>query len=562
MLEHLSGSAPSGFLSDGVEQIARLLHDHSRAVLTMRRAFQEDRFGLVLGAGVSRAFAFSVPDWRGLLARIAADSRVAGHDVDSPDSTPTARADILYQHFLAKQIPRLREQYGIGPGSSRLDHVTVERAARAEWRQMIRNVLYEHAVTPDKLFESHPFLGEYLEIVLRSPLTITYNFDNYLEQMLAAGVRRRSSLRGRGFETVFEGYAPVRSRNGVIYHPNGYLPQSILETSSERLVFSEEEFGDQLMDSVAGRYSSLGYHLSKNISLFMGLSLADENLRYFLRRNAVHNPGHHHYFVEYLRREDEIPTERRNALFNYRFNTYNIITLFLTNEGLASLGQLIKADRPDFLEIAERLSVRTKHVYYLTGVPGIGKTTALHHLASLGVYDEWMGDPNPLLAKPHSELLDSEREQLDQWVALEMRKKNEALTNEPEGVLVVERAPLDPLSFEEYERIPAKARRLAGYVTPTQGEKLQEGDVILMWGDPNVVSSRIAGRQTIAQRADYLRDLQTRLKERIYAIPDVHSLHSTEWSINELAKRVAEVIHLERSSPLDLQSQLQILQQS
>src|SRR6266516_4783666 len=133
------------------------------------------------------------------------------------------------------------------------------------------------------LVTDHPFLATFLPVVLRSPLTVTYNFDNYLEMMLAASTTRPPSSLGRGFETVFDGYAPVRSKRGVIYHPNGYLPKSVLERASDRLVLSEEEFGDQLMDSIAGQYSSLAYHLSKNISLFIGLSLSDENLRYFLR---------------------------------------------------------------------------------------------------------------------------------------------------------------------------------------------------------------------------------------------------------------------------------------
>ena len=539
-----------------------VLVEHTRAVLTMRRAYREERFGLVLGAGVSRGFTFHVPDWKALLSLIASHAKVGGIGVDKPESGMITRADVLYQHFTARRLAALRAEYQVTDESARSEQDKVERMARAEWREIIREILYKSSPVPERLHTQHPYLGEFLEIVLNSPLTVTYNFDSYLESMLSATPGSRGlNPRGRGFETVFEGLAPVRSRKGVIYHPNGYLPQNVLEKASERLVFSAEEFGDQLMDSIAGRYSSLSYHLSKNISLFLGLSLVDENLRYFLRRNAVNHPGHHHYYVEYQRSENDIPQDRRTALFGHRFTTYNLITLFLTDSQIAALGYLIKLRTPEFLELTRRAAVPNKYIYYLTGVPGIGKTTALRQLASVGVYDEWMSDPNPLLARPHNELEEHERETLDSWVADEFRRKNHELVVEEEGVMVVERAPLDPISFERSDRIADKARRFAKRVIPGRGERLAAGDVVLLWGDPEIVSSRIAGRQTTPQRPDYIGELQASLRDRIYGREELHPLRSTEWRINELAKRVAEVIHLKESRPMDLHDQLSRLQE-
>jgi SIR2-like domain len=111
---------------------------------------------------------------------------------------------------------------------------------------LIREILYADAPEPHTLKDKHPYLRSFLNIVLKSPLTVTYNFDGYLEMMLAAS-ETTVDERGRPYEVVFDGSKPFRSSTGVIYHPNGYLPQNALERASDDLVLSEEQFGDQLL---------------------------------------------------------------------------------------------------------------------------------------------------------------------------------------------------------------------------------------------------------------------------------------------------------------------------
>jgi hypothetical protein len=290
--------------------------------------------------------------------------------------------------------------------------------------------------------------------------------------------------------------------------------------------------------------------------------LADENLRHFLRRNAINNPGHCHYIVEWLRSDDDISSERRAALFEYRFTVYNLITLFLTNSQIAMLGQLIKMPGPEFRNVAHQAGVPTKYVYYLTGVPGIGKTTVLRHLASLRTYDEWLSDPLPLLAKPHGDLTAKERNDLDDWVAKQFRTKNEALLAEEEGIFVVERAPLDPVSFVSDEEIPTKAAWYIPKMMPTSYDQICSGRVLLLWGDCSAVASRIASRQTIKQPASYLGDIQERLRRKIYADSSVNQMFSTSWSVAELVRGVSRAIHLGDDRDVDLQTLLKKLESS
>jgi hypothetical protein len=163
------------------------------------------------------------------------------------------------------------------------------------------------------------------------------------------------------------------------------------------------------------------------------LSLTDENLRHLLRRNALNNPGHFHYAIEWLKPGKDFSEDHTAALFDYRFRVYNIVTLFLDSEGIRTLGEVIQMAPPAFAELAKAVGVPKKYVYYVTGVPGIGKTTLLRYLASLNVYDEWFTEPLPLLAKPFNDLTAEEQALLDGWVAKQLRDKNEALRREVEG---------------------------------------------------------------------------------------------------------------------------------
>jgi predicted ATPase len=239
---------------------------------------------------------------------------------------------------------------------------------------------------------------------------------------------------------------------------------------------------------------------------------------------------------------------------------YNLVTLFLGDDEIRALGTLIRCPWEDYRRIAEEASVPTKYVFYLTGAPGVGKTTVLRHLASLKTYDEWLTDPLPLLAKPHSELSVPERNQADDWVAKQLRDKNESLLKEREGVFVVERGPLDPLSFVADDEVAEKARVFSARLLPTQFDHICEGSVILLWGDSARISSRVASRQAIQQPPEYLDRLQRQLRTRVYPEqPGTVALQSTEWSVSELVRAVAGVIHAGLYRTVDLESQLSAL---
>ena len=117
---------------------------------------------------------------------------------------------------------------------------------------------------------------------------------------------------------------------------------------------------------------------------------------------------------------------------------------------------------------------------------------------------------------------------------------------------MIERAPLDPVSFVSETEIAAKAAVYRPKLVPTSWDKICPGRVILLFGDTGIVAGRIVSRQTIRQPSTYLDDLQRKLCELVYAAPGVLKLRSTEWRVAEMVRAVAREIHRGDYDEVDL----------
>lgn len=532
----------------------KVFKQYAKAIVHMRKQHHKrSQFGLVLGAGVSNPF--DIPVWKDLLTQIANHSKIDGKKVDKPDAPATARAEILYRHFAEKCRQEL-----VSSGKE-IDERALARQVKGDWLEIIRELLYANLPERDNIDRAHPYLGEFLDIVKKSPLTVTYNFDSCLEMMLLAR-QRRNREKERYYETVFDGSLPFRSHKGIIYHPNGYLPENILDGFSDDIVFSEQSFGDQLLESVAGRHFSFAHHLSKNTCLFMGVSFNDENLRHLLRRGATTNPGHYHYCIQWRRKGEHRNREFEDTLAEYRFEVYNLITLFLNDEEIASLGRLLGYDFEHLEDIAAEAGVNLTWVYYLTGIPGIGKTSVVRYMQSLWAYDEWPEEPLQTLAKPFPDLTTAERDTLDNWVARQFAIKNENLIGEREGVFLIDRATLDPITFVDEANMPRKAEHYKEALKRGDDKcLLRAGRVLLLVGDTKEISTRLLLRGEVGRRSnsDYLGEQQEKLKS-IYCVDGVQQVDTINLTLPELVKKIARIIHREDYHEVDLEALLQSIQ--
>jgi SIR2-like domain len=268
----------------------QLLTCQARAIVHMRQQIALNRFGLCLGAGVSKDFGF--PMWGELIARIAHDPAVDGAELIGPRAAPSqsSRTQVLYQRFRSRHLTGTTEA---------LMSADQQRDTRQAWTELVHPCLYQGITTDDQAL-THPYLTEFLPIIRNAPLTVNYNFDDSLERLLSATRTGKEKHEGRGFETSWRPSTQFRSTRSVIYHPNGFLPLRLVEGFSEHLVFSEDSFADQLIASMAGHYSILLSHLSRTTCLLLGLSLEDATFKHLLRQNARQNPGHYHYYVAYV----------------------------------------------------------------------------------------------------------------------------------------------------------------------------------------------------------------------------------------------------------------------
>lgn len=530
-----------------------LLQRYPRAIVHMRRRLRKARkLGLVFGAGICKDL--DLPDWDTLLKRIAKHKKVQAEEIlpvgGKTEGPPAGLADVLYRDFSENRLKELTKHYS--------DEHLARNRVRREWLSIISECLYAEIGPIDQLEGKHPYLSHLLGIITSSAATVNYNFDSVIEMLLD----RRSKASGaqvRPYQVVVDSALPLSADKSVIYHPNGYLPFNVLEAGSDSIVLSEKEFGDQLIDSVVGRHSFLSNHLCQFTLLFIGLSMRDETLRHLLRRNSTLNPGHYHYWVEWVSAHDPASSaekRRRAAQLRSRFETYNLITLHLTNAEIAALGKLLSDEPANFLDKAAAAKISVKYVYYLVGIPGIGKTSSMRYLASLDSFDEWAEEPLGTLAKPFDELSSEEERKVDWWIARQFQIKNDKLVGEQEGMFLIDRAPLDPVSFTPEERWSEKAEFLLKHLQGGKDSVVQPGNVLLLLGKPEEVQSRLRPGKSDKPGTDYLTKLQAKL-QAVYDGTGVHPFQTEGLDLPHVVKDLARTIFLGSYSELDLGGRLQ-----
>lgn len=171
-------------------------------------------------------------------------------------------------------------------------------------------------------------------------------------------------------------------------------------------------------------------------------------------------------------------------------------------------------------------------------------------MRGLRLYPEWQIKPPELMKKPHIQLTEEQRDLIDGWTADQFKRKNERLERETEGVFVIDRGPLDPLSFTKKEDLKDKIPSYWNDVSPSFGKPIQPGCVILLKGDECEISSRLA-RKTGTKETEpkYLEELQEFLMA-IYDLENTIIIDTANKSLCDIVKRVSEIIFREEYKPV------------
>jgi hypothetical protein len=510
----------------------------------MRAQLLRKKLMPVFGAGVGRAV--GLPDWNELVRRISDHPDVSGAGLDVMRGSNTSRTQMLFQFFRARR--------DLSPDNPTVNIQTQmaarERAARTHWFSIIKDCLYANA----KPAESHPYLRSFISIVKQAQLTVNYNFDDYIEELLDRDFASDQNRERRGYETVWEPTVQYRYDHGVIYHPNGFLPRDLQRGSSPWLVFAEDSFADQLIEAQQGHYSTLLSHMFRYTGLFIGLSLDDPTLKHLLRQSARANPGHVHYYVSYRNEDEKQNVSRDEAVRASNFETYNLVTLFLTSKEIAALARLLAISDQELALCVSELDLPKSFTYFLSGAVGAGKTTALGHFKSLTTFDEWIDPKPPLILKAADTLTEAERREVDQWINTQFRRKNFLISRVEHSVCVIDRSLLDPIAFAS-DRAVRAAELKSLYTSKTCS--VASGLVLVFSGNPEVMNARILQRHKEGSTS-YISTLQDRFSS-LWSLgdqsppPGIRQIDTVDRSIHEVVKEISRVIHMEPyvTAPLD-----------
>jgi len=527
-----------------------LLKRYPKAIAHMHWRNSVRRLGLVFGAGASRDLGF--PTWETLVRRIARSSEVDGSDLVPKELRKPLPiiAESAFHLFRERHLPAVRKL------SRNVNDI--DRLLTARWVDLLHRCLYQGVpTTTPGLLKRDTVYKHLLPIVKRSPITVNYNYDDTLQRIL---LHDKPADAGRGFETVTDPNLPHSPSNAVLYHPNGFLPHNLMERTSQKIVFNEGTFAGQVSDFMMGTFSSMLNHLSQNTALFVGLSLSDETLRHMLHRSAILNPGHYHYYVAHCDSTARPPSPAMKAEAAANFETYNLITLFLDSSDIAALGHCLAAPEADLKRCAKENAVRLSYTFYLVGVPGVGKTTALSQFKDLATWDEWLDERLPEMGKPFPSLTDRERQKVDEWIMKQVGLKNTGLIEAEEkagiGITIVDRCVPDAVTFTQPKGWKDKAQSLLEAISPKKANlKVYPGHVILLVGDAEEISIRAEIKNRKA-KAKYIEGLQAAL-DTVYGSRGVTKLDVSRLTIREAVKEVARLIHLENYTTCNLQKRLE-----
>jgi SIR2-like domain len=526
----------SSFLSDNIKSLVHI----------RKRLHRDNMLGLCLGAGVSANF--SIPSWYGLIRRIAKHPKIDGEGLLNVSESLTSQSQFLFHRY---------KQNLIDAGRATGDEIIDARQAAIGWLHIVHECLYRGAKVEDEELRQHPYLLDLIPLIKQSAMTVNYNFDDSVERLLYSHYAKTiETSDDRGFEVVWQPSTQFRRQKGVIYHPNGFLPYRTADGLSDQIIFMEQEFADQLIDVGTGHYSCLLNHFSKHTILFIGLSLNDTTLKHLLRVAARINPGHFHYHIHWCQ-NGKPPADEQSAIREANFEVYNLVTLFLTTDEIKNLSRLILAEPESFdsARDCEPKGVNTDYRYYVTGTVGAGKTTAVEQIRSLDCFDEWVDRKHPLLHKPHEELLDDERRDVDQWINQQFRKKNRRVSQMSQSIALIDRCPVDPLYFAKNEAaVRSRALELLEWMVPARGpiKTIAPGHLVVLICDVVVLRTRLASRDK--QYSDsHLLSQQDTVLDFWKGYPQAVIIDTTNMTTAQVAKRILKLILFDEYNEIEFQ---------
>ena len=268
-------------VQDGVDTTKRVNNPqniNSEKINNIKTALANNQLTLVCGAGVSiNSF---IPSWDQLLIRILEDviSRSPSQNIKKED-VKTLISKMPQSNLIIGKYMRLmlKEDFDRVVQHSLYSEYNEYVSTRSNNDYVETNLLKAIAALarPNRT-------GRHLDSI------ITFNFDDLIERTLSKYNVEYSSIWKEG--------QPTKADALPIYHVHGFLPNKE-EFENPYLVFSEEEYHSQFIDPYSWQNLIQLNTFSKNVCLFIGLSLSDPNLRRLLDISERKNHSKRHYII-------------------------------------------------------------------------------------------------------------------------------------------------------------------------------------------------------------------------------------------------------------------------
>lgn len=526
--------------------LVEIVRRYAKPIAHLRQLCDTKQLGMVLGAGVSKDS--KLPSWQDLVADVRASlaSRGISAAGSEKESLPT-QIQVLFTRFrdsvfFASELQTLEQSYR-------------EAEVAARWRRLVHEILYRGVKDVESAITDHPYLGVLAALAYKLSLVISYNFDDLLERALAKHAKQLQDSHTIGYYTAWGPNFLLQEGRPVVYHPNGFLPFDLVDRYSDNIVLTEEALSDQIIGFGVGEYATLLDYFSRTPCLFIGFSLEDPALRTLLRQAVRRSPGSVHYYVRYVEDHD-MSQEQMQDIRETNFDLFNVVTLFLTNEDLEALLELVAVvPEPELYDTFELAQQPWKHLYYVAGPVSVGKTSVISRLRGVDVVDEWLTPRKPEIAKPSVELTEEERREVDEWIMDQVRLKNGSFRRGKCGIHVMDRAPLDAFAFTPRAEHKAKGELLWNRACVARAS-LERGTVLLLKGRAEDLEMRQRWRGR-AGDAKYLAEQQRDLIETYSQVSNgAYEIDTTGQSIEVVVRRMLKIMHLSSYREFDFDRRL------
>lgn len=264
----------------------------------IKEQYRNGNLTLFCGAGIS--LGAGVPAWvlllKSLLSKLF-NKRII--DKSSVENLQDKLAQLYQEHF--NPSPLMIAQY-------------LKNGLGNDFLGNIRDALYANNPSSSQLIDAIIELARPQRSRDSLHSIITFNFDDLIEQNLEMNkIKHRS---------IFKEGQRWELSEIPVYHVHGFLPRSADLLEGHQIVFSEDAYHSQFIDSFSWSNLIQLNHLNQNLCLFVGLSLTDPNLRRLLDVSMRKNPDRSLNHYVFKKRYDREPIAKQLDQLGVKENLY------------------------------------------------------------------------------------------------------------------------------------------------------------------------------------------------------------------------------------------------